>query len=113
MLAKKLMIQLYHGAQEAPSGQSAPERILSAGGLQPSLVDAFRSLLVDERVSVCFWCRVLRVGSSAALIDPSSPIHECLASSCKPSGRALINLAPHAAFTSSHALKDCACLSSG
>lgn len=94
VLAKKLMIQLYHGAQEGPSGQSAPERILSAGGLQPSLVDAFRLLMVDEGVSGCFWCRVLGVGGSAALIHPSSPIHNCLASSCSPSGRASTSLAP-------------------
>ena len=69
VLAKKLMVLLYHAAADASRGAGTPERIASAGGLNPSLVEAFRALLADSRADGAFKAFAVGLPADSELLD--------------------------------------------
>lgn len=69
VLAKKLLLLLYGAAAaDAAAGSSVKDRLLGAGGVNPSLVDAFRSLLVDDRVDGMYKAFAVSLPSDSELI---------------------------------------------
>ncbi|KAI7843850.1 hypothetical protein COHA_002401 [Chlorella ohadii] len=68
VLAKKLMRELYHAAAQSSEG-SVAERLAAAGGVKPSLVDAYRALLTDKTVDGAFKAYAVSLPEQSELVD--------------------------------------------
>ncbi|PRW56145.1 puromycin-sensitive aminopeptidase isoform X1 isoform A [Chlorella sorokiniana] len=68
VLAKKLMRELYTAAAQSKEG-SVTERLAAAGGVKPSLVDAYRALLTDSSVDGAFKAYAISLPELSELVD--------------------------------------------
>lgn len=70
VLARKLLLGLYGAAADAGgAGGELRGRLAAAGGVRPSLVDAFRSLLVDPKVDGQYKAFAISLPSDSELLD--------------------------------------------